>query len=353
MLAKLGRKLLGIDTPNYEAMYAPVVKALEKSAKDIDKAVDKSLGIEKRHFEENKKSLMPAYKVTQGAIKELEAGSKSGRWNLRNLKLQEVQSFEKYLEAHGYGAEGPEVRTAFDHVASFKQKTRRTGKIDDPAYDFMARQMERSVQRRQAASGTRLSGAGAKELSTYMGNFANTKYAEAHGRAVTEGQLLEAGDTAAYNRVVGRHDLQRRNTIDNNQIAVDKWEAKRQAVVQDLAVVREKLNLGGVRDMVNLREQHSQNKQQTILTGATTMADLNIRAAETMAQGRIAQAEAEASADAAVLGTIGSVAGAVVGGPIGASIGKQIGSGVAGGGQTPSGRKLPSSMARLRQARAA
>lgn len=339
--------------PDYTAAYGRLADEIDKSRKDIKSAVKRAEGIQEKHFEENRKALMPVYNVTQGAIRELEAGSRSGRWNLGQLTLANIESFDDYVKRRG---ESTEVRTAFDYVKEFEDQTRATGKIDDPSYGFMRRQMERSIARRQAASGNRLGGAGAKELAQHMGDFANTKYGEAHARAVQVGMLRERGDADAYNRVIGRHDLERRNTMDNNQVAIDKFEANRQRIMQDLNIVREKANLGGVRDMVNLRDRHSQNQQNTILSGASAMADLGVRSAETRAQGLIAQQEAESAADRAVLGTIGTIGGAIagsVGGPIGASIGSAIGGAITGGGDTPSGPTIPASWSKLRATRAA
>ena len=335
------------DVPDYTAAYAKIADEMAKSRKDIKSAVGTAEKIQEMNFQKNRQDLMPVFKITQNAMKELAAGSKSGRWNLGKLTLKNVESFEDYVSRTG---ENTEVRTAFDHVQKFKENVERTGRIDDPAYEFMQRQMERSVRRSQAATGNRLGGAGQKELSRYMADYANTKYGQAHQRSVNEGRLLEAGDTAAYNRVVGRHELERRNTMDANQISIDKFEANRQRIMNDLAIVRDQINLGGVRDMVNLRDQHSQNQQQTVLTGATALADLSIREAETRQQGLIAQQEAESASSRALLNTAGTIAGAAIGsmgGPAGAKAGAAAGNALTGGG---GGTPVPASWRKLRAA---
>ena len=138
--------------------------------------------------------------------------------------------------------------------------------------------------------------------------------------------------------------------MDANQISIDKFEANRQRIMNDLAIVRDQINLGGVRDMVNLRDQHSQNQQQTVLTGATALADLSIREAETRQQGLIAQQEAESASSRALLNTAGTIAGAAIGsmgGPAGAKAGAAAGNALTGGG---GGTPVPASWRKLRAA---
>lgn len=314
-------------------------RAVEKQSGKIQDAVDEAQRIEAEAYSKNEKALMPAFRVTTKAIKDLRSRAERGDFTLPDLMLEDfnkIGSFEDYLKERGYTDEPGGGYSAFDYVQNFKKRTRETGRIDDPSYDFMARQMERSVRRSQAASGMRLGGAGMRELSDHMGDFANTKYAEAHQRAMAEGQLREGS-------VLNRYGLQRQGEMDNNNVinmnnqnTVTEWEAQRQGIQQEIAVLREQLNLGGVRDMVGLTETHSQNRQQTLLTGATAQANLGIAAADARAQGIIDEGEADAANKRSLgqlAGTlVGAGIGAVAGGPWGAAIGANIGSAATGGG---------------------
>ena len=113
------------DVPDYTAAYAKIADEMAKSRKDIKSAVGTAEKIQEMNFQKNRQDLMPVFKITQNAMKELAAGSKSGRWNLGKLTLKNVESFEDYVSRTG---ENTEVRTAFDQVQKFKENRQPFGR---------------------------------------------------------------------------------------------------------------------------------------------------------------------------------------------------------------------------------
>ena len=250
---------------------------------------------------------------------------------------------------------GGEIRSAFQYVDKFKKEFGRKGS-DDPSFGIRLREGERSLARRQAASGNRLSGQAARELTEYGQEFASREFGAAHRRAMDRGRLLEDFTFAEYGLDRNQAESERAREIQTRQFSNDilttEFDANRLDRDDEFNKLRTLAGMGAVEGTARLGETHATRAADTIIGGGDALARGRINEAAFNAQAKIARNNARAANRNAVTGTIGRLAGAAAGsflGPFGAQAGAAAGEALFGG-SSGGGNAIPASWAKLRQA---
>lgn len=322
MLGKLISKVFGGGGSGDDYVAAAEIQAKairEASGIQADQA-GKTLAFQKAVYESQKALNAPWVKSGRRAIEGMERISAGGAEKEALAQLRsELKDLPSVARFEDYEGRIPEVRSAIDHVLSFKDSVREGMGWEDPDFDFTYRRGIRALDRSHARMGDLGSGAAVRDNIEFAQEHAQTYYDRAHRRAMDEGRLMEASDTAGRNRFL--EDYDRRRTSDMGEYdrslnrVLTRFDAGRMTRDETYGRLRDRAGYGqqAVARTTQLGTDFSRMHSDTILGQGDARAGGIAGAATARAQGLVDAEEARRAQMRDILGAAGQAAGAYAG----------------------------------------